>query len=140
MHGTTGNIFLRRKVDREVDQRFTLTIIAKDSGVPSLSSAVKVNIQIEDVNDNPPVFSPLFYNTEASSINLCDPVITTVRATDADIGRNAAINYYINENDDKAPFTVSNFGNCLTRLMIFKNKVKDHLAFAKESLSIVIFI
>ena len=107
----TGNVFLRQKVDREVYQSFVLTITARDNGVPSLSNQVKVHIKVEDVNDNVPIFSPVFYNTEASAVNVCDAVITTVRSSDKDIGRNAAVNYKLQEYDTQTPFSVSQLGN-----------------------------
>lgn len=111
VHETTGDIYLKRKVDREAYEMFTLTVVARDTGFPPLSSSVSVNIQIEDINDNRPKFSPLFYNTEASTINLCDATITDVTATDADLGRNAAVNYELDENAVSLPFTVSQLGN-----------------------------
>lgn len=37
---------------------YSLSIRALDSGAPPLSSTVMVNIDISDINDNPPTFSP----------------------------------------------------------------------------------
>ena len=113
MHRSTGNIFLLRNIDREVYQSFTLTVIARDNGIPSLWNQARVQINIEDVNDNMPVFSPLFYNAEVSSVNLCDAVVTTVTASDPDLGRNAVINYSFQENDASGFFSISHLGNFL---------------------------
>lgn len=41
---------------------FTLTVVASDNGVPSLSSSAVINIDISDVNDNPPLFSQANYS------------------------------------------------------------------------------
>lgn len=38
--------------------RYALSVQAFDSGSPAMSSAVTVNVDVADVNDNPPVFSP----------------------------------------------------------------------------------
>lgn len=113
VHRSTGNIFLLRNIDREVYQSFTLTVIARDNGIPSLWNQARVQINIEDVNDNMPVFSPLFYNAEVSSVNLCDAVVTTVTASDPDLGRNAVINYSFQENDASGFFSISHLGNFL---------------------------
>jgi hypothetical protein len=110
VHATTGDVFLKRKVDREAYEMLPLTVVARDSGFPSLSSSANVYIQIEDVNDNKPKFSPLFYNTEASTVDLCDATITDVTATDADLGRNAAVNYEFAESAASLPFTISQLG------------------------------
>lgn len=37
---------------------YSLAIRALDSGIPPMSSTVMVNIDISDINDNPPIFSP----------------------------------------------------------------------------------
>ena len=110
VNGETGDVFLIRRVDREVYDSFEFTLIARDNGFPSLSSSVNVRIKIEDVNDNAPVFSPLFYNTEASTFNLCDAVLAQVTASDEDIGDNAVIYYQLSEDESHSPFSVSKLG------------------------------
>lgn len=51
-----GHLTLTRHLDYEVDQRYSLVIVATDSGVPSLSSNMTLIVEVQDVNDNPPVF------------------------------------------------------------------------------------
>lgn len=41
---------------------YTLMVVASDNGVPSLSSSAMINIDISDVNDNPPLFSQANYS------------------------------------------------------------------------------
>lgn len=41
---------------------YTLTVVATDNGVPPLSSSTMINIDISDVNDNPPLFSQANYS------------------------------------------------------------------------------
>lgn len=41
---------------------YTLTVVASDNGVPALSSSAMINIDISDVNDNPPLFSQANYS------------------------------------------------------------------------------
>lgn len=38
--------------------RYSLSVQAFDSGSPAMSSTVILNIDVSDVNDNPPVFTP----------------------------------------------------------------------------------
>lgn len=38
--------------------RYSLSVQAFDSGSPAMSSTVTLNIDISDINDNPPVFNP----------------------------------------------------------------------------------
>uniref|UniRef100_A0A8C2Z7U2 FAT atypical cadherin 3 n=1 Tax=Cyclopterus lumpus TaxID=8103 RepID=A0A8C2Z7U2_CYCLU len=54
----TGLLKVNKRLDRELVSRYTLSVQAFDSGSPAMSSTVTLNIDISDVNDNPPVFTP----------------------------------------------------------------------------------
>ncbi|XP_075996428.1 protocadherin Fat 3-like, partial [Genypterus blacodes] len=54
----TGVLKVNKGLDRELVSRFTLAVQAFDSGSPAMSSTVTVNVDVSDVNDNPPVFTP----------------------------------------------------------------------------------
>lgn len=53
----SGAITVKSQLDRETYAQYSLTVQAKDSGVPSLSSRTIVMVIIDDFNDNAPVFS-----------------------------------------------------------------------------------
>ncbi|XP_078140221.1 protocadherin Fat 3a isoform X1 [Centroberyx gerrardi] len=53
-----GVIKVNKRLDRETVSGYSLAIRALDSGVKAMSSTVMVNIDISDINDNPPTFSP----------------------------------------------------------------------------------
>ncbi|XP_068441399.1 protocadherin Fat 3a isoform X3 [Clinocottus analis] len=53
-----GVIKVNKPLDRETVPSYSLAIRALDSGAPPMSSTVMVNIDISDINDNPPTFSP----------------------------------------------------------------------------------
>ncbi|XP_034745756.1 protocadherin Fat 3 isoform X2 [Etheostoma cragini] len=54
----TGLLKVNKRLDRELVSRYSLSVQAFDSGSPAMSSTVTINIDISDVNDNPPVFTP----------------------------------------------------------------------------------
>ncbi|KAM9318351.1 protocadherin Fat 3a isoform 2-T2 [Pholidichthys leucotaenia] len=54
----SGVIKVNKQLDRETVPSFSLAIRALDSGAPPMSSTAMVNIDISDINDNPPTFSP----------------------------------------------------------------------------------
>uniref|UniRef100_A0A672KD99 Protocadherin Fat 3-like n=1 Tax=Sinocyclocheilus grahami TaxID=75366 RepID=A0A672KD99_SINGR len=54
----TGQIKVNKQLDRETMAGYSLSVRALDSGTPAMSSTVQVNIDISDVNDNPPSFTP----------------------------------------------------------------------------------
>ena len=60
------NIFFR-EVDREKKQRYTFEVYATDSGLYGpRTRSVRVEITIEDVNDNAPVFTEVPFKADIS--------------------------------------------------------------------------
>ncbi|XP_051541220.1 protocadherin Fat 3-like [Myxocyprinus asiaticus] len=86
----TGLLKVNKALDRERVSSYSLSVQAFDSGSPAKSTTVNVNIEIADVNDNPPIFSP----TNASAvIQLNKPAGTTIltlSVSDKDSPRNGA--------------------------------------------------
>ena len=62
-------------------------MVAKDNAVDSMSSSVTVYVNVEDVNDNAPVFDPSSYNNEIWENVTIGSRILTVTATDPDSGK-----------------------------------------------------
>ncbi|KAI2798748.1 Cadherin EGF LAG seven-pass G-type receptor 2 [Blomia tropicalis] len=92
---TSGVIRTNKSLDRETTAKYDLKVIAFDRGTPSLSSTIVVQVTIDDCNDNPPRFASdrlRFYVPENSPIG---SVVGELRATDADVGPNAKIEYTI---------------------------------------------
>ncbi|XP_037402670.1 protocadherin Fat 3a isoform X1 [Pygocentrus nattereri] len=54
----TGQIKVNKQLDRETIAGYALVVRALDSGTPAMSSTVVVNIDLADINDNPPTFTP----------------------------------------------------------------------------------
>ncbi|XP_061537153.1 protocadherin Fat 3a isoform X3 [Phycodurus eques] len=54
----SGIVKVNKHLDRETVPGYSLAVRALDSGIPPLSSTVMVKIDISDINDNPPTFSP----------------------------------------------------------------------------------
>lgn len=88
-------IVTKSHLDREQKPFYDLTIVAKDTGEPPLSSEKTVHVAVSDVNDNRPQFSSssyTFYVTENN--DLLAPVFS-VSASDLDGSDNAHISYNI---------------------------------------------
>uniref|UniRef100_A0A8C7JEC9 FAT atypical cadherin 3a n=1 Tax=Oncorhynchus kisutch TaxID=8019 RepID=A0A8C7JEC9_ONCKI len=54
----SGMVKVNKQLDRETVSGYSLAVRALDSGVPPMSSTVMVNIDISDINDSPPTFTP----------------------------------------------------------------------------------
>ncbi|XP_061092838.1 protocadherin gamma-C5-like [Conger conger] len=83
------------KLDREASARYTIDIIATDSGSPPLSTPRSININILDVNDNPPIFSQPSYVVYVKENGVPGTILCSVSASDPDLGENAKISYSI---------------------------------------------
>ncbi|XP_046509161.1 cadherin-23 isoform X5 [Equus quagga] len=89
----TGLIMLIARLDYELIQRFTLTVIARDGGGEETTGRVRINVL--DVNDNAPTFQKDAY---VGALRENEPSVTQLvrlRATDEDSPPNNQITYSI---------------------------------------------
>ncbi|KAK4886123.1 hypothetical protein RN001_002394 [Aquatica leii] len=83
-------------LDRETTASYSLVIEALDSGTPPLRGEMTVNITIQDVNDNQPIFNQSRYFAVIPENATVGTSILQVFATDNDAGENGQIEYSIN--------------------------------------------
>ncbi|KAM6924051.1 uncharacterized protein FYW49_006484 [Xenentodon cancila] len=91
------SILTNSELDRESASEYNITVTCSDEGVPSLSTSVALTLQISDVNDNPPVFERVFYETYIVENNTPGVSLFTVKATDADWNQNARVSYILED-------------------------------------------
>ncbi|XP_053541470.1 protocadherin alpha-4-like [Ictalurus punctatus] len=82
-------------LDREIVSIYTVTIMCKDRGEPSLSSQKTIQVKIADVNDNSPMFTQNPFNFYISENNTPGTSIFSISASDIDQNENAHISYHI---------------------------------------------
>ncbi|XP_026462034.1 protein dachsous-like [Ctenocephalides felis] len=83
-------------LDRETTSSYTLEIEALDGGSPPLRGVMTVNITIQDVNDNQPIFNQSRYHATVPENATVGTTVLRVSATDADAGDNGQVEYSIN--------------------------------------------
>ncbi|XP_041929615.1 protocadherin 2 gamma 28 isoform X17 [Alosa sapidissima] len=88
-------------LDREHISEYNITVTAKDGGSPPLSSSKTLSVKISDINDHSPVFEHDTYNAFIMENNSPSLSVLSLRASDADLGPNARISYFIGETDFK---------------------------------------
>lgn len=91
----TVTLHLIDNLDREVRDRYDITVILRDSGLSSLNSSVDIQVRVVDANDLRPNF------TTPSQVGIREnnapgTVVIQVGAVDNDIGVNAEFNFTIN--------------------------------------------
>ena len=80
----TGKLKLKGRLDRETKTQEKLIITASDNGHPALSNQTEVIIDVEDVDDEPPVFTQRIYTFKISEHMSGNQKIGQVEAADAD--------------------------------------------------------
>ncbi|KAG7305903.1 hypothetical protein JYU34_008455 [Plutella xylostella] len=90
-----GLVTLLRPLDYENLVKHTLLITVKDNGTPSLSANLTLVVDVQDVNDNAPVFEHDSYNANILESEAVNTKILEIQAIDKDTGNNARITYRI---------------------------------------------
>ncbi|KAH0552709.1 hypothetical protein KQX54_014282 [Cotesia glomerata] len=121
-------------LDREARSSYQLIIEALDGGSPPLRSRLKVNVIVQDVNDNPPIFNQTRYTASVPENATVGTPVLQVNATDLDIGSNGMIEYSINrrQSDREEIFRIDSSSG-----MVFVNKALDFESKERHELVIV---
>lgn len=88
-------ISIKSSLDREDISFYTLLVQASDQGTPPLTETVSVNVTIEDINDNPPVFSDSNFTVTVAENLPVGTRFLNITALDSDIGDNALLAWSI---------------------------------------------
>ncbi|KAM6980967.1 protocadherin-10b [Aplochiton taeniatus] len=86
-------------LNRETADSYSVTVVARDKGTPSLATSKSIKVQVSDENDNAPTFTQIIYDVYVTENNVPGAYIHAVTALDPDIGQNALISYSIMECD-----------------------------------------
>nr|DBA30689.1 TPA: hypothetical protein GDO54_006643 [Pyxicephalus adspersus] len=104
-----GKVFALVSFDHEQVTFLQCHIKATDAGLPPLNSNFTLNIFIEDINDNAPMFMPFFSASTIKTPKTIQPgnLVSKVSAIDIDSGYNALISYHFKDLSGKAPFVIT---------------------------------
>ncbi|XP_061106361.1 protocadherin alpha-4-like isoform X6 [Conger conger] len=126
INSENGVIYALKSFDFETLKTFQFQVVAKDSGTPSLSSNVTVNVFILDQNDNAPVIlSPVSANGSAEGVEEiprnvnAGHSVAKVRAFDADIGYNAWLSFSLQHATDASLFGLGRYTGQIRTLRLF---------------------
>ncbi|XP_011608919.2 protocadherin gamma-A11-like [Takifugu rubripes] len=121
-----GTISALKSFDFETLKTFQFQVVASDSGSPSLSSNVTVNVFILDQNDNAPVILyPVSSNGSAEGVEEiprnvnAGHLVTKVRAYDADIGYNGWLLFSLQQVSDHSLFGLDRYTGQIRTLRSF---------------------
>ncbi|XP_073477001.1 protocadherin alpha-3-like isoform X14 [Aquarana catesbeiana] len=86
-------LVLKKSLDREKQSVHNLILTAYDGGNPRLSGTTQIIINVEDLNDNAPLFDKPFYQCSVTENASKGSLIFKLNATDLDKGKNGEISY-----------------------------------------------
>ncbi|NWI05843.1 PCD23 protein, partial [Tichodroma muraria] len=89
----TGLLTTAQFLDHEVQERYSLTVIALDDGNPALSATQVLTVIVLDVNDETPVFLKQLYETAVHENRDPGEFVIRVEAVDRDAGLNSLLRY-----------------------------------------------
>ncbi|XP_042275503.1 protocadherin alpha-3-like [Thunnus maccoyii] len=126
VNSDNGQISALKSFDFETVKTFQFQVVATDSGTPSLSSNVTVNVFILDQNDNAPVILyPVSSNGSAEGVEEiprnvnAGHLVTKVRAYDADIGYNGWLLFSLQQVTDHSLFGLDRYTGQIRTLRSF---------------------
>uniref|UniRef100_A0A8C1YBG9 Cadherin domain-containing protein n=1 Tax=Cyprinus carpio TaxID=7962 RepID=A0A8C1YBG9_CYPCA len=126
INSENGEIYALKSFDFETVKTFQFQVVATDSGTPSLSSNVTVNVFILDQNDNVPVILyPVSANGSAEGVEEiprnvnAGHLVTKIRAYDADIGYNGWLLFSLQEVSDHSLFGLDRYTGQIRTLRSF---------------------
>ncbi|KAG7315763.1 hypothetical protein KOW79_020629 [Hemibagrus wyckioides] len=104
-----AQLVLAQKLDRELEESYTLQVIAIDGGSPPKSGSVTVRVNVLDSNDNSPQFEHDAIRVELHEDAPVGFLLLRVQAFDPDHGENGDVRYDFAEgesNEIKSTFDV----------------------------------
>ncbi|XP_054697643.1 protocadherin gamma-B5-like [Grus americana] len=93
--GGSYKVVTSSALDREQAAEHRVTVVARDRGIPALSSRTALVLEVSDVNDNAPVFEEAAYSAYVAENNAAGAAVLRVRARDADAGANGRVSYWL---------------------------------------------
>ncbi|XP_014882846.1 protocadherin Fat 1a isoform X1 [Poecilia latipinna] len=126
MEPLRGELKVARQLDRERMSGYTLKVVAVDNGVPPLSSSAIINIDISDVNDNPPLFSQANYSLIIQENRPKGTSILQLAVSDRDASHNGPpFTFTIVEGNEGSVFHINQQGALVTT-GVLSRKTKEH--------------
>ncbi|XP_051950332.1 cadherin EGF LAG seven-pass G-type receptor 3 [Xyrauchen texanus] len=90
-----GLVSLALPLDYKQERRYVLTVTASDR---TLHDTCQVHVNITDANTHRPVFQSAHYSVNVNEDRPPGSTVVVISATDEDVGENARITYYLEDN------------------------------------------
>lgn len=118
MYPTEFKVVTLARFDREVRDEYSFTITCRDSGLPSKTSSLQIQVKITDRNDHSPVFLQESYRAVIDENNPIGAIVTRVAATDRDSGPNGQVTFTLDA-DARHGFAIDSSTGVITSKISF---------------------
>ncbi|XP_030224153.1 protocadherin-12 isoform X2 [Gadus morhua] len=100
IHGDNYMIVTNGSLDREKHMQYNISLLAKDHGDPRLSCVKHLTVNVQDENDNPPVFTQPVYRASFQENNVIGYMALQVEAHDVDMELSGRVSYSMRESNE----------------------------------------
>ena len=116
----SGVVSVLNPLDRETYFSYSLVVSAVDQSVTDMKTSVAtLFVSIEDINDNPPIFTQSSYNVTLEEDIPVSSIVLTLVALDVDFGVNGVVVYsVVSQSADYFEVEVSTGALTLTRTLV----------------------
>lgn len=132
----TGMLYTQKNLDAETKAFYTLTVSAIDQGNVGMrkQSSAKVKINVQDTNDNDPIFDQTNQTIWIDENEPAGTTVTKVTARDRDSGENAYISYSI-ANLHEVPFEIEHFSGIVrtSKLIDYESMRREYILYIRAS-------
>lgn len=136
VNAETGVLYTAVSLDAELKAFYTLTVSAIDQGNTGTrkQSSAKVKINVQDTNDNDPIFEQTNLTIWVDENEPAGTTVTKVSARDRDSGENAYISYSI-ANLNEVPFDIEHFSGVVrtSKLIDYESMRREYLLKVRAS-------
>ena len=124
--GVLGNIRNKKQFDRETVPYYDLIISVSDKGNPPQSSLVSVTFNVNDANDETPIFDQTLYTVSIPENTGPIPYLLQARATDPDTGIGGEISMYaITDGNEQGQFEIDPLSGNVSSLVTFDREERS---------------
>lgn len=126
VHSASGEVAVARTLPPESELRLNISAYDKDE----LKDNITIKVFVKDVNNHPPIFVKSWYNFDIEESSFSRKFLGKIEARDSDFAQNANVSYRIQpRNDDKLPFSISEYTGVLSTNGKLDRETKDKYQF-----------
>ena len=127
INAQSGVIRLEKSLDHEAATQHEFEVTAVDQGTPQKQTSMTVTINVQDVNDNVPVFEQSEYSFDVDESMDINTSFGSVSATDADSGNNGRVTYLLQNGPHLDTFGIfANDGGLYNRLPLDRERKENY--------------